>query len=559
MKKRYYFLLLHLLLACFTLSAQTGKDQIIFQAMQDEMQRNLEELSLPGIEKPFFIAYAIEEYSQYELSASLGAITSVKQTGPQMVGSVRLFLGDYKLTSDSKYLGRFQVTPMPVQADYDLIRQYLWLGSDAAYKNAAKELTAKLTARKKDVLTEEEARLTDFVRVSPVQKIVRPEKKFVVDLPKWEKSLRELSAIFLDYPELFNTSVTLTTFDMQVYLKTSEGSTVLQPVRFVALKAEGSARTDDGIVMKDAYSALACVPDELPSLEELKQKIAEFASDFVKLRKAEPIKEFYCGPVLFEQGAAAAVLKNNLLTQNSLFAYRKPEDLITAMQNKIKPIASRIGMKIIDNRITVKSYSSRKEYNGKPLYGAYEIDAEGVIPPAEMTLVENGIFKKMLNGRIPAINCEESTGSSRYYAYPKEVLYTTAPGTLHISVNKGSKPEMLKKQLIKLAKEDGLSYAYIVRGIDETTSTLYRVDLKDGKETLMRSGDISPIELKNLRRLAGISTQENVTEFMLDDYVLTSMIYPSALLIEDIEINKTAVAKESAPALPLPWAEKTTD
>ncbi len=559
MKKRYQFLFLFFLLLCSSLSAQTQKDQIIFRAMQDEMKRNLEQLSIPGVEKPFFIAYATGNITQHEISASLGAITTLNQTGPQMVGSVRLFLGNYKLTSDSKYLGRFQQTPLPAEADYDLIRQYFWLGTDAAYKEAAKEFNAKLTARKKNVPTEEEARLSDFSPITPVEKIIRPEKDFTLDTRKWEENLRQLSLIFLDYPELFNTSVTLTAFDMEVYLKTSEGTTVKQPVRMVSLKAEGSARTDDGIVMKDAYAALACTPDELPSTDELKTKIKAFASDFVKLRGAEPVKEFYCGPVLFEQGAAASIFKKNLLTQDGLFAYRKPEDLVTAMQNKAKPISSRIDMKIIDNRITVKSYSSRKEYNGKPLYGAYQIDAEGVIPPAEMTLVENGIFKKMLNGRIPAINCEESTGSSRYYAYPKEVLYTTAPGTLHISVEKGSKPETLKKQLIKLAKEDGLPYAYIVRGIDETTSAIYRVDLKDGKETLMRSGDISPIELKNLRRLAGISAKEEVTEFMLDDYVLTSMIYPSALLVEDVEINKTNVTKESAPALPLPWAEKTTD
>lgn len=162
----------------------------------------------------------------------------------------------------------------------------------------------------------------------------------------------------------------------------------------------------------------------------------------------------------------------------------------------------------------------------------------------------------MLNGRVPGLNCEETTGSSKYYAYPREILYTTAPGTLHISADKGAKPEMLKKQLIKIAKEDGLSYAYIVRSIDPTASVIYRVDVKDGKETLMRSADISSVELKNLRRLAGISAKEKVTEFMLDDYVLTSMIYPSALLVEDVEINKTTVTKESAPVLQFPLSEK---
>lgn len=48
--------------------------------------------------------------------------------------------------------------------------------------------------------------------------------------------------------------------------------------------------------------------------------------------------------------------------------------------------------------MSIKNYSSLDKYNGVPLLGAYNIDAEGIVPAKEMTLVENGIFKSMLNG-----------------------------------------------------------------------------------------------------------------------------------------------------------------
>lgn len=555
MRNIRYILFLSLLLITMSLFAQNQDDKVIFSAMRDELKRNLEELVIPGVEKPFFIAYSIGAIRRYEMKGSLGTLTLTDNQPEQMISSVKLFLGDYNKTSDSKYLGRFKKALMPAEADYDLIRQCLWLGTDAAYKDASKEMATKLATRQKEPCTEEESRLVDLLKIQPIEKNIVPGKAFMFDERQWAENLRKLSAVFSDYPELFNSSVTIKGFDMEVYLFTSEGTMVKQPVRYASLNAEAFARTDDGIKMQDSYSAIANTPDQLGSFDELKKHIVEFAEELIKLRNAQPVTQFYCGPVLFEGGAAVAIFKKNLLTQDGLFAYRKPEDRFTAVQNKVKSINSRINMKIIDNRISVKSYSNLSEYNGKPLYGAYTIDAEGVVAPAELTLVEHGIFKKMLNGRVPGVNCEETTGSSRYYAYPKEILYMTAPGTLHISADKGSKPELLKKQLLQTAKEDGLAYAYIIRGMSETASVIYRVNVADGTETLMRSGDVTPVELKNLRRLAGISAKEEVTEFMLDDYVLTSMIYPSAILVEDVEINKTAVTKESAPALRFPLSQ----
>lgn len=47
-------------------------------------------------------------------------------------------------------------------------------------------------------------------------------------------------------------------------------------------------------------------------MNELKIKITEFAESLTKLRNAEPVTQFYCGPVLFEDGAAAAILQKSI-------------------------------------------------------------------------------------------------------------------------------------------------------------------------------------------------------------------------------------------------------
>ena len=89
------------------------------------------------------------------------------------------------------------------------------------------------------------------------------------------------------------------------------------------------------------------------SLEDLKKKVTAFAENLMKLRNAPVVEEFYSGPVLFEDGASSSIFVNNLLNQSGLFAYRKPIG-----QAGGRTLEGRIGRKIIDNRLTVKNYTS---------------------------------------------------------------------------------------------------------------------------------------------------------------------------------------------------------
>ena len=284
--------------------------------------------------------------------------------------------------------------------------------------------------------------------------------------------------------------------DMEVYKQTSEDVTMKQPVTYANLFAQGYVTTEDGVRIGDALSILVARPQDMPSLEDLKKKVTAFAENLMKLRNAPVVEEFYSGPVLFEDGASSSIFVNNLLNQGGLFAYRKPIG-----QAGGRTLEGRIGRKIIDNRLTVKNYTSLEKYDGTPLLGAYEIDAEGVIPEKEMTLVDKGILRQMLNGRVPSLKTQHSTGSSRFVMTGSDIVYATAPGTIHIQVDKGTKQDKMKKALIKAAKDEGLDYAYIVRSIAGPASRIYKVDVKDGSETQVRFGDVSAINLAKIKRV----------------------------------------------------------
>ena len=97
-----------------------------------------------------------------------------------------------------------------------------------------------------------------------------------------------------------------------------------------------------------------------------------------------------------------------------------------------------------------------------------------------------------------------------------------------------------------------MKYAYIVRGLAGKASRIYRVDLKDGSETQVRFGDVSGFTLPNLKRMLNISNKENVSNYLSNGEVLSSIIYPSSILVENIEINKSDVKKDKEQVLTFP-------
>lgn len=116
----------------------------------------------------------------------------------------------------------------------------------------------------------------------------------------------------------------------------------------------------------------------------------------LKLKECPTVEEYYSGPVLFEDYAVADIFSRNLLQPGNLLALR------TLMPSR-GMLDDQLGRKIIDSRLTIKNYTNMQEYNGIPLAGHYEIDCDGVVPEKELTLVDKGIFKRQLNGRIPTL------------------------------------------------------------------------------------------------------------------------------------------------------------
>ena len=92
---RYILSLLIFFLLVGPVVAQNEQDQVIFKAMQDELQRNKAELALAGewINR-FYLSYSFRSVPvSLKLSGELGAITNSLELPWRGVGSSQLLLG----------------------------------------------------------------------------------------------------------------------------------------------------------------------------------------------------------------------------------------------------------------------------------------------------------------------------------------------------------------------------------------------------------------------------------------------------------------------------------
>ena len=523
---------------------ENNPDDVIFAAMRSEQERNKAALVLPNGPKPYYISYTIARYRHFQMAASLGGLMLSNVSPWQMSGGTQVLLGDYQRNSDVQYQEQIAPAQLPSEVDYDVIRRGLWESSDMMYKYALGMMAQKMNYLQQNPLPSEEAALADMQPLPAVTRVQERPEAYKIDQGVLERLVTEVSAVFNEYKEIYNSSVAINGMEVDMYRLTTEGVQLKEPGGYVSVTVSAEVRGDDGSNLGDSFSLSLLNPAEIPSVEELKERVKAFAEGLMQLKAAPPVAEYYNGPIMFEGGAVATILANNLLYRGGLIAAR-------SLMPMGRGLVDQFGQKIMDERLTVKNYTNKKEYNGTPLYGYYEMDGDGVTPEAEMVLVEKGVFKKMLNGRIPALKAPETTGSSRFIMSPQSPTLVTGTGTIHVQAEKGIAHEKMKKLLIKTAKAAGQSCAYIVRGISGSALVVYRVDLKDGKETRVRTTGFRMPELTKLLKLVAISSKEEVMNYLPNAYP-ASMIYPAGMIVDGMVIEKANPKTEKEPALKLP-------
>ena len=284
------YLIIPLLVLITTLFSQEKPQEIIKKAMKDELERNMKNLALENLEKPFFISYTISDAKTLYISSTLGALIKSEEK-PYRKHSARVLVGDYESDNENfvemnnMYSFNMNEGYIPLENNYYGIRNSLWKKTDNMYKDAAELYERKISAINQQNLSEDETGLSDFSKV-PKVKLDIPTDSFVLDKQKWEKTAKELSAIFKDYAEIFSSNVSIFLYQADIYFLNSEGTETKYPLSLAAVRVNAETQADDGESLFDHVLYYALTPDDLPAINNMKNEVKFMADNLVKIKNA---------------------------------------------------------------------------------------------------------------------------------------------------------------------------------------------------------------------------------------------------------------------------------
>ena len=510
----------------------TGEDsEVIFRAMSDEMERTMSSLKVEGQELPFYSDFMVNAVKSMDVTSSLGGTVSSGYVPLQLSGTTDIHLGDSMITNSTvnARMGMGQ------RVEYDCIRRELWYISDAIYKYAINMYSQKVNTLKTNPKPENEAELPELLSLPGGEFISPTALDRKIDRAEMEALANRLSAIYLDYPELYDNDVSININCADIYRLNSEGLKMRMPFVSVGLNTRTSVRTVDGSEIVESYS----IPFDNNDYDEasIEADLREFAETMILKSKAKTVNDFYIGPILLERQAVAysfnTIVQNYGSAQNTWDMYSRMYNYQNQGNDRLTG-GLILGKRFLDPKLSIHLLSDLEEYNGIRLGGSYEYDYEGIRPEKDFVLVEKGILKHLMSGRTPGVGSEGPTGHSM------PALYSITPNirmtTMHVTCDKTVPLSKMKGQLIAEAKKAGLDHTYMLRNISYNCYVLTSIDVKTGEETVIH-GNTPSFERRELMHVISASKEESIQSYPLGTMDLPNMIAPEGILLESIEMN----------------------
>lgn len=514
-------------------------------------------------EPPYHLAIGVTQSHSLSLSASNGAIMSRNEDWNRYA-DLDLRVGEFALDNTHKLLdaGWFSeegrsVVRLPVgdgADDMDAAELTLWRELDDSYQQAVRRMT-KVRANQA-VKVERDDPSDDF---SPAPKVVdiRPVQDVALS-EAWEDSLREVSSVFLEYPDVLKSGVEVTAEAETFLLANSEGTQIQHTrVRYRASVYAVSV-ADDGAQLA-VYDYLDASTEEgLPDAETLTE-LAHVAAQRVTDLKKAPLLEPYTGPAIL-RGRAAGVFFHEIFGHRIEGHRQKDED-------EGQTFTDMVGEQVLPDFISVVDDPTIRSMAGLDLNGTYPYDDEGVVAQ-KVSLVDHGELQGFLMSRAPIEGIDSSNGHGR--RQPGNAIVARQGNLIvqaHESVPYEELREMLIKQVVAQDKPFGLIVDDITGGFTLTGRvtpnsfnvrpvSVWRVYADGRPDELVRGGDFIGTPLTTFSRILAAGDDPEVFNGVCgaeSGWVPVSAVSPS-LLLEEIEVQRKEKENDRPPLLPAPPA-----
>ena len=522
--------------------AQTPPADPILAAMQAELTREQQLLLLPGMQRPYFMEYRLDDYASYDAVANYGALAREERQHQRIV-RVTVRIGDYGSDSSSTR-GDGAVELAPEDPDPQALRYALWTATDDAYKNALRAFAEKQAALKR---FEKAPAAEDFARATPVQKI-EPVTTLSIDSAAWTKRIAEASGLFLTDPALapFASHVEYSTASVRGvalnrYLVNSEGTVLRHGMSAYSANFSVGGQAADGMRLSRDNGTTAATAAELESPAAFRKRVIDDVTSYEALRNA-PVADAddFHGPVLFSGDAAADVLARLFLPNVEA---GRPELGTSARTTGL--YQSSLRARVLPELMDVVDDPSVRSFDGHSVVGAYAVDDEGV-PAQPVKLVEAGKLEAYLLGRTPIRDLAASNGHGR--AGPGQSAHARAGVLIFKPLHPVSEAD-LEHRLLALAKEQGRDVYEVETMSGDNPRMLYRVH-PDGTRQLIRGAVFDELDNRSLRSDILAAGGEPYVHNMLGG-VPETVIAPS-LLFDDIGVKRATEEQQKLPYYPPP-------
>lgn len=572
-----YFALLVFVSIAINHAFADARTDLIFKVLTDELDRNMSQLVMENLERPYFIRYTIDEIQQLEVTAGLGSlISSNLEHGRYLTTDLRV--GDWSL-DNSNFSGgggmfgfNFSYTTLPLADDYDALRHQIYLNTDAQYKAALETVSKKRAYLQTRVTTEH---IDDHIKL-PANKFLDKPEVFDIDQRFFEDLARPMTAIFRNYPQIISSEVKITASVANQYFANSIGTRVLRGDRIYGVDLKMAGRTATGEDISGADRLIVNDLKQLPDRDQLVAWAKGNAERMSRMIAADTVDD-YIGPVLFT-GDAAGELLRQLFVKNisNLPAPMTENDQFADMMDRSE-FGNKLHRRILPLSFNVYNDPTLTALGDKQLIGAYPVDDVG--GPAKRTqLVENGKLVSFLIGTTPTKKVKEPTGSARG-AVGSDI--TAKPANTIFESSDWYSFEQLKEQMIALCHDIDLPYGLIVRRLDDFSAPagmmrfmqmtgqrggndgglsrpleIYKV-YADGREEPVRGLVFAGVTSRLLRDIIATDNSRHIYNYVIgNDFEMPACIVTPSLLIEEMELKSQEAKVKKPPILPSPLAEQ---
>jgi predicted Zn-dependent protease len=548
-------------------------DSVLIDAMQAELGRAMSSLGTtpqpnakpgdPSVQspRPYFLSYAVSDSDQFSMAASFGALTSSNGSHRRFADvQVRIGSPAEDNTHGDHRNSAITTVPLPLTDDHAVLARSLWFATNRGYARALDSYLKVKTEQQ--VRAREEDASPDFSK-EPAARAVLPASP-PLDLSTkardaWADRIREISAVFKQFPDVFYNTVALDASTETDYFVSSEGARVATPNHVARLVVVARTRAADGMDLFRVETFEADTITHLPDQKTLTDRTLALAKNLVALRSA-PVTEPFDGPAILS-GRASAVFFHEVLGHR-LEGQRQRGDeegqTFTKLLNK----------PILPTFLSVSDDPTLATFQGHPLSGHYSYDDEGQ-PARRVDLIKDGVLDTFLMSRLPIASFANSNGHGR-----AEVghMPTGRQGNLIVSSTKAVPDKQLRQLLIDEAKKQGKPYGLFFEDISSgfalTTRrspqafsvmplVVYRVYTDGRPDELVRGVSIVGTPQAALTRIVATGDHQDIFNGICgaeSGSIPVSAVAP-AMLVSEIETQRQAQGNNRPPILPPPPAD----